>query len=73
MKFSEAFELMKRGQKMKLPSWGGFWYWDAEKETIMIQCKPDENGERKPFDIRETRLVDYTISNILSEDWCVAD
>ena len=29
MKFSEAFKLMKKGAKVKLPGWGGFWYWDA--------------------------------------------
>ena len=46
MKFSEAFKLMKQGAKVKLPSWGGYWYWDAEKETIMIQCRPQDNGEK---------------------------
>lgn len=34
MKFAKAFELMKQGEKVKLPSWGGYWYWDHEKETI---------------------------------------
>ena len=28
MKLSEAFEAMKQGSKVKLPSWGGFWFWD---------------------------------------------
>ena len=37
MKFSEAFEAMKQGAKVKLPRWGGFWFWDPEEETIMIQ------------------------------------
>ena len=40
MKFTEAFKMMKQGAKVKLPSWGGHWYWDPEKETIMIQCRP---------------------------------
>ena len=31
MKFSEALKNMKRGIPMKLPSWGGYWYWDSEK------------------------------------------
>ena len=31
MKFKEAFELMKNGAKITLPSWGGYWYWDYEK------------------------------------------
>ena len=33
MKFSKAFELMKHGEKMKLPSWGGYWYWDDSRKT----------------------------------------
>ena len=36
MKFSEAFKLMKQGAKVKLPSWGGFWFWDPEKKTIIM-------------------------------------
>lgn len=31
MTFSEAFKAMKAGAKVKLPSWGGYWFWDAEK------------------------------------------
>ena len=34
MKFSEAFECMKQGAKVKLPSWGGFWFWDPEKKKL---------------------------------------
>ena len=39
MKFKEAFEKMKSGAKVKLPGWGGYWYWDSEKETIMMRCR----------------------------------
>ncbi len=38
MKFREAFEAMKSGAKVKLPGWGGYWYWDPKKETVMIKC-----------------------------------
>lgn len=31
MKFTEALREMKEGKKVKLPSWGGYWYWDKEK------------------------------------------
>ena len=61
MKFSEAFKLMKQGAKVKLPSWGGYWYWDAEKETIMIQCRPqDSDTQGDLLDIRKTQRVEYT-------------
>ena len=35
MLFAEILKKMKNtGEKVKLPSWGGYWFWDAEKETI---------------------------------------
>ena len=45
MNFKDAFELMKKGHKVKLPSWGGYWYWDAEKETVMMQCRPKDTDK----------------------------
>ena len=68
MKFSEAFECMKQGAKVKLPSWGGFWFWDPEKKTIIMHTKDGEE-----MDIRETLVVDYTFSNVACDDWVIAD
>lgn len=68
MKFEEALKAMKSGGKAKLPSWGGYWYWDPEKETIIMHTK---NGGC--LDIRETQRVEYTIQNILSDEWIVAN
>lgn len=68
MIFKEAFELMKKGNKVKLPSWGGYWSWDNVKQTILIHTK-----EGKLLDIRETERVEYTTLNILSDEWIVAD
>lgn len=71
---SEALDLMKRGFKMKLPSWGGYWEWDSEKETIMIHCRPqDSDGQGDVLDIRETQRVEYTLKNMLSDNWVIAD
>lgn len=74
MKFDHALKEMKAGNKVKLPSWGGFWCWDPEKETIMMHCRPQDadEGQGPVLDIRETQRVDYTISNILSDDWQLA-
>lgn len=33
MNFIEALKVMKQGGKVKLPSWGGYWYWDKEKRN----------------------------------------
>lgn len=68
MEFKKAFEKMKEGAKIKLPSWGGYWYWDADKETIIMHTK---NGEE--LDIRATKMVEYTVLNICSDEWQLAD
>ncbi|WP_270601558.1 DUF2829 domain-containing protein [Anaerostipes hominis (ex Lee et al. 2021)] len=68
MNFKTAFMKMKAGEKVKLPSWGGFWYWDPDKQTVMMRTKDGED-----LDIRETQTVEYTLSNILSDEWITAD
>lgn len=68
MKFTEAFKAMKSGAKVKLPSWGGYWYWNDEKQTIMIHCK-----DGTVLDIRETQVVEYTTMNICSDEWVIAN
>lgn len=59
MMFSDAYMLMKQGAKVKLPNWGGYWYWDAEKKTIMMHTKDGEE-----LDIRQTDRPEYTFDNI---------
>ena len=73
MTFTEAFKIMKQGGKVKLPSWGGYWFWDSEKETIMIQCRPKDDGKGELLDIRETQHVEYTMLNMQSDEWMIAD
>lgn len=68
MKFKKAFELMKQGSKIKLPSWGGYWFWDNEKQTIIMHTI--DNIE---MDIRETDRVEYTTLNIANDEWIIAD
>lgn len=68
MKFAEAFKAMKSGAKIKLPSWGGYWYWDDEMQTIMMHCK-----DGTVLDIRETQVVEYTTMNICSDEWVIAN
>lgn len=73
MKFSEAFKAMKAGAKVKLPGWGGYWYWNPEKETVMMQCRQSDAGQGNLLDIRETQRVEYTLMNMQSEEWEIAD
>lgn len=68
MKWNEAFNLMKKGNKIKLPSWAGYWYWNDKVQTIMMHCK-----DNTTLDIRDTEVVDYTFSNIASDEWILAN
>ena len=68
MQFLEALIEMKLGKKVKLPSWAGYWCWDKEKETIIMHCK-----DGKVMDIRETEKVEYTLRNVCSDEWVIAD
>ena len=67
MKFKEALKEMKKGIPMKLPSWGGYWRWDEEAQTIIMYTK-----DNKRLDIRETQRVEYTLMNVLSDEWIPA-
>ena len=31
MEFRDAFKIMKSGGKVKLPSWGGYWFWESNQ------------------------------------------
>ena len=74
MTFKQAFEQMKQGEKVKLPSWAGYWYWDENKQTIMMKCKETQSDNGKNLlDIRETQRVEYTLMNILSDEWIIAN
>ncbi len=68
MKFEQALKEMKRGIPMKLPSWGGYWCWDEEKKTIIMYTK-----DNKRLDIRKTERVEYTLTNVLSDEWISAN
>lgn len=68
MKFKEALKEMKNGISMKLPSWGGYWCWDEEAQTIIMYTKDNQR-----LDIRETQRVEYTLSNVASDEWIIAD
>ena len=64
MDFKQAYKLMKHGRPVRRQGWRGYWYWDAHKKTIIIMC-----GDGPVMDIRATEDVDFTMSNILSDDW----
>lgn len=73
MKFTEVLPLLKAGKCFKRPSWRGYWCWDNDKETIIMHVQPSESDTGKPLmDIRESKRVEYTLTNLLAEDWVEA-
>lgn len=68
MKFEEALKQIKEGKKAKLPSWAGYWVWDEDNQTIFMHCK-----DGRVLDIRETEVVEYTLGNVCSDEWILAD
>lgn len=68
MNFKKALIELKAGTKMKRPSWGGYWRWDPDKETVVMHTK-----DGLTMDIRETQNVAYTLENLLEDDWIYAD
>lgn len=67
MNFKQALEAMKKGHKVKLPSWGGYWEYDASIDGIVIHCK-----EGNILYNCTERLL-YTAENIISDEWTIAD
>lgn len=73
MDFKEAFINMKNGLKMKRKDWGGYWYWDDNKKTIMIQCRPQNADAGDLLDIRDTKRVEFTLMHTQATDWEIAN
>lgn len=67
MKFADAYLKMRNGEKIKRPSWGGYWFWDDNEKTIVIHTKDGDE-----LDIRKTERVEYTTDNIIADDWIIA-
>lgn len=67
MNFKQALEAMKKGHKVKLPSWGGYWEYDAYIDGIVIHCKEGNTL----YNCTERLL--YTAENIISDEWIIAD
>ena len=68
MRFTEAFEAMKKGHKVKLPSWGGYWMYDAGSDRIWMHTK-----DGRVLEFRETEALAYTLGNVCSDEWVIAD
>jgi len=68
MIFEKAFELMKSGESVALPEWGGYWAWDKEQKTIKMHCK-----DGCIVDIRNSPDMGFTLSHTFRDDWEIVD
>lgn len=68
MTFNEALKAMKDGHKVKLPSWAGYWEYESDGDRIWMHCK-----DGRVLEIRETDRLSYTLENICSDEWVIAD
>lgn len=65
MKFQAAYAYMKhRGWCIKLPEFGGYWYWDTIEQTIRIRTRYGDD-----LDLRTTPQLAYTIEFLFRDDW----
>ena len=68
MEFNEAYDYLRKGKKIKLPEWNGYWYWSDDRKTIVIHGEND-----KDFDIRDVKDVEHMFSFIIRNDWMVIE
>lgn len=62
MIFKDAFKQMKRGYKIKLPEWIGFWFWDDNSIKMCL------NGDII-FDIRQMQDTEMILNFLFRTDW----
>lgn len=62
MRFKMVFPTMKEGCRARRKGWGGYWEW--RDGTIFMHC-----ADGTVLDIRQTQDVNFTLSNLLSDDW----
>lgn len=65
MNFGQALAAMKKGLKVKLPNWGGYWAW--ENGTIMMHLK-----DGSAMNLLDTQRPEYTFDNMASDEFMIA-
>jgi len=66
MKFQTALDAMKAGKKVKRVFWGGYWYWDNEKDDVVMHFS---YGNEK--NLRWTDDMYDALNSICADDWVI--
>ena len=66
--WSWAWDMLKKGYAMRLPSWKGYWMWDNERQCIVLHTK---DGKQIPFN----EITDwvYTLNGMADMRWEMAE
>lgn len=64
MSFASVVVSLMRGQKVKRRHWTGYWYFDKERNTVIMHMYDGTDQ-----DIRETQDILYTLSTCAADDW----
>lgn len=68
MQFKEAFEAMKKGKKVKYPNWGGYWYWDHIKGTVMMHT-----FDGQEVDLFDSQRKEYTLGFLAGDEFEIVE
>lgn len=68
LRFDEALKLMKQGKKVRYPHWGGYWYWDNIKGTVMMHTK-----EGIEIDLFDSERKEYTLKYLAGDGFEVME
>lgn len=71
MNFTEAFNAMKNGKRVKRPKWEGYWEWDGDVYSITI-CHVWHGESVLRTDIRELCAIENAVLDMQQDDWMIA-
>lgn len=74
MKFNKAFELMKKGYKVRRVGWEGYWFF--EESTIKITFRYFKNKDYKKMqtiNLFDSKDVEFTVGNMKCSDWILVE
>lgn len=68
MQFKQAYEEMRKGKKVKYPNWGGYWYWDHIKGTVMMHTFDGHD-----IDLFDSQRKEYTLSFLAGDQFEIVE
>jgi hypothetical protein len=64
MTFWDAYREIRQGKKAKFSNFEAYWYYDSEKNVLMMHTKSGQD-----VNVQQPTLVDYVLNALLSTEW----